>query len=323
MSFEDKLNKRLLSEAPVSPVRQALQRKQAAMSGAKQGPDPDFAAVRKSLRRPMVAMDAAVHKIDQLLNQTQQDPSALADVVTQIEQSFNAIFNPLKAVRSGISDLRKAADTFGAEYVGQKQQQAPAQQQQQQKIEPGVDEDRYLNRIATDVEMANRQEDKMAAAKAGFDSYKSQGGKMNRGEFFRRLVQKLRLPNEQEQEQRRLPNVGASKNYGAAGTRQGELQFKQGRTAPIESYTPTSSQRRMLQEGPNKYYSLGQLPQVPDEDRLINKVVTDIEMVNNINDKKTAFRNGWFEYQQAGGALSHSAFARAVTDKLKMARGTT
>lgn len=336
MSFEKKLNKRLLSEAPGDvagqPVNYAEMMgkptpKPAAPTPAPQVKPgaPDFAAVRRSMRRPMVALDTAVHKIDTLLNQTQQDPSNLGGVVTQIEQSFNAMLKPLNAVKSGVVDLRNAASSFNAEYAGQGQPQQQQQQGEQQKFEAPAEEEKFINRIATDVEMSNREADKMYAAKQGFEAYRQHGGKMNRGEFFRKLVQKLKLPGEGEQPvepQRRLPNVGATKRYGETGRRTGELQYRQGRTSPIESYTPTSSQRRMMQEAYNKHYSLGQLPQVPDEDRLLNKVVTEIEMVNNINDKKTAFRNGWLTYQEAGGVLNHSEFVKAVTNKLKMARAS-
>jgi hypothetical protein len=324
MSFESRLDK-ILSEAPPAtqpavrhpnPQRYSLRKKGPV---AKQGPDPGFASVRKSLRRPMVAMDAAIHKIDQLLNTSQQDPSQLGDLVTQIEQSFNAIFNPLKAVRSGVADLRKAADTFNAEYVGQKPAAAAPQQDQgaAQQGEAPVDEDRFLNRIATEVELSNRQEDKMAAAKQGFEAYKQQGGKMNRGEYFRRLVQKLRLPGEgqPEEEQRKLPNIGSSKRYGPTGTRTGELQFKPGRTSPVES---SAQRRKLIKEGPYKHYNLGQLQQAEpvDENRLLNKIATNVEMVNNPADKQSAFRNGWIEYQEAGGQMDYNSFATALTQKL-------
>lgn len=345
MSFEDKLNKRLLSEAPsraLATAQQNLRTRQptgglddvqaaAAKRGISRKPQspPDFAAVRKSMRRPMVSLDAAIHQIDQFLNTTQQDPSRLDSTVTEIEKAFNNIFEPLKAVRAGVADLRKASKAFNAEYTGEQAGQQPAQPAQQAQqagqqapgvsVEPGPGEDRFLNRIATDVELSNRQEDKLYAAKQGWEAYKQSGGKMNRGEFFRALARKLRLPDEVEARKpqpvdlpkRSLPPVGASKRYKPMGQRPGELQYRPTRTSPIES----SAQRRKLVEAQD----LGRLVPEFDEGRLINKIVTDIEMVNNPRDKESAFREGWLEYQGSGGRMNRNEFTKAVLSKLNRA----
>lgn len=319
MSFEDRLN-RIISEAPVPPDRA---QRFPARRGARSAPKgEEFASVRKSIRKPIVNLDAAIHEIDKMLNTTQQDPSKLGDNVTKIEKSFNSIFEPIRAVRDGVTKLRQAVDKLGqAGFEYRPEDQKPGQQQQQPaKLDQnGPEEDRFLNRIATDIEMSNRQDDKAVAVKQGFEAYQQSGGKMNRGEFVRRLIQKLRLPGEgQEEPKRKLSNVGNTKRYGATGTRRGKLQFRPGRTSPIES---SVQRRKLIQEGPYKHYSLGQLQQEPaaDDSRLINKVVTAIETVNNLQDKKSAFRNGWVEYQSAGGKMAHSEFAKAVGDKLKAA----
>ncbi len=340
MSFENKLNQRLISEASLDDVGAA-----AAKRGLRKKKPQEFADVRKALRRPMVQLDAAVHQIDKFLNTTQQDPSRLDSTVAEIEKAFNSLFEPLKAVRAGVQNLRLSANTMksaGFEYAGQGEKPAtPAPQQAAQGNKPGVDENRFFNRVATSIEAMNRQEDKMMAAKQGFEAYQQQGGKMNRGEFMRALVQRLRPPAEK---QPALPSDTGAKQYGQQGRRRGELQYHPARTSPIESYAPTSVQRRILREagfgshgdpisydpvisntakssvGSNKQYNLGKLPVVPNEDRLINKIVTEIEMVNNHEDKKMAFRNGWLDYQNAGGALNHSEFVKSVTNKLKMAR---
>lgn len=185
------------------------------------------------MRKPMVNLDAQVHNIDKMLNVTQKDPSALGSTVQQMEKSFDGIMDPLKQVRSGVKQLKSAADQFGADYVpgtGNDQPKGlpemtpdlaqPRERQNQLAAKPGrveapssqaerktvapvrrapdQDEDRYINTVVTDVEMVNNEKDKLAAAKQGWDQYSKSGGKMNRGEFYRSLVKRLRLPSEEQ-----------------------------------------------------------------------------------------------------------------------------
>lgn len=196
----------------------------------------DFASVRKSMRRPMVNLDAQVHNIDKMLNVTQKDPSQLGSTVQQIEKSFDGIFDPLKQVRSGVQQLKTAADEFGADYVPATDQEekkglpemTPEMSNPQRRIEalagkpghveapssqatkktvapvrraPDQDEDRFINKVVTDVEMVNNEQDKLTAARNGFVEYQKMGGKMNRGEFIRSLVKRLRLPSEKQEAQ--------------------------------------------------------------------------------------------------------------------------
>lgn len=330
MSLENELDK-VLSEAlpprrdpPAANLagRFPARKQPAAQPTSPQKQKGDFASVRKAMRKPMVNLDAQVHNIDKMLNVTQKDPSALGSTVQQIEKSFDGIFDPLKQVRSGVQQLKSAADQFGADYVpgtGQDDKKGglppmtpdlaqPQKRQNQLAAKPGrieapssqagkktvapvrrapdQGEDRYINTVVTDVEMVNNEKDKLAAAKQGWEQYQKTGGKMNRGEFYRSLIKRLRLPSEEQ---------------------------------PQES----SVQIRKIVENWNKHYDLGQLQPnqgAGPDDQLINKVVTAIETVNNLQDKKSAFRNGWVEYQSAGGRLSHGEFVRAVTNKLKMSQ---
>jgi hypothetical protein len=270
---------------------------QPAQPTSPQRKSPQFAAVRKAMRKPMVNADAQIHNIDKMLNVTQKDPSALGSTVQQMEKSFDGLLEPLKQVRSGVRQLKQASDEFGADYVpgtGKDQEQPAAQVpgKTPSTVAPvrrkpeGDNEERYVNKTVTDIEMVNNEKDKLAAARAGWEEYTKNRGKMNRGEFIRALTQKLRAPSEKQE-------------------------------TPQES----SVQRRKITEDWNKHYNLGQLQPnqgAGPDDQLINKVVTAIETVNNLQDKKSAFRNGWVEYQSAGGRMGHSEFVRAVTNKLKM-----
>ena len=314
MSLDSELNK-VFSEA-LPPRRPAddpnraqrfMARKPAPKPSSPQQRGSDFASVRKGMRRPMVNLDKQVHNIDHMLNVTQKDPSQLGSTVGQIEKSFEGIFDPLKQVRSGVQSLRKAADDFGAEYVGEKQ---PTRQPGAVERNPEGDEDRAVNRAVTNVEIVDNEQDKLAAANQSWQEYQKGGGKMNRGEFYRALVRKLKAPSEKaEAEKRKLPNIGATKRYGEVGKRRGELQFKPGHEMPIES----STQRRKLTEAQN----LGRLVPKADEDRLLNKILTNIEMVNNPNDKQNALRDGWIEYQQSGGKMNRGEFVAALSRKIR------
>lgn len=222
MSLEKKLDQ-AISEAP----QQGLQSQPAWQSvkepSSPQQRSPDFAAVRKAMRKPMVNLDAQIHQIDQFLNTTQKDPSQLGSTVKQIEKSYNNIVDPLKQVRSGVQQLRKAANEFGAEYVGEKPKGLPKMtpdmsepQRRESDVPqkqgrtspptvPGVrrtaastDEERLLNSFVTNIESMPTQDDKLAAAGKGWQTYQKSGGQMNRGEFYRALVQKLRAAQPQE-----------------------------------------------------------------------------------------------------------------------------
>lgn len=166
----------------------------------------DFASIRKGMRKPMVNADAQIHNIDKMLNVTQKDPSQLGSTVQQMEKSFDSLLEPLKQVRGGVRQLKQAADEFGADYVPGSGQEEPAAPQAPAKtpstVAPvrrsagGDSEERFINKTVTDVEMVNNEKDKLAAAKQGWEEYAKNRGKMNRGEFYRALVQKLRLPTE-------------------------------------------------------------------------------------------------------------------------------
>lgn len=198
---------------------------------------PDFAAARKALRKPMVNLDAQIHNIDKMLNVTQKDPSALGSTVQQIEKSFDGLFDPLKQVRSGVQQLKTAAANFNADYVpgtGQEEKKGglpemtPEMSNPQRRVEalagkegrveapssqatkktvapvrraPDQEEDRFINKVVTDVEMVNNEQDKLTAAREGFIEYQKAGGKMNRGEFIRSLIKRLRLPSEKQEAQ--------------------------------------------------------------------------------------------------------------------------
>ena len=126
--LSEALPPRRASDAPVGYKARTLARPAARPQAPAPTPKPtspqtrgqDFASVRKSMRRPLVNLDAQIHNIDKMLNVTQKDPSQLGSTVQQIEKSFDGMFDPIKQVRSGVQQLRKAADEFGAEYVGEK-----------------------------------------------------------------------------------------------------------------------------------------------------------------------------------------------------------
>lgn len=181
-----------------------------------EAPGKDFAAVRKAMRRPMVNLDQQIHKIDQFLNVTKQDPSRLDSTVKEIEKSFDAAIDPLKQVRTGVQKLKTAAGDFEADYVPGTGKEAPTAPQRRaadtgkapakspvqgvRRSAASPEEERYLNRVVTDIEMVNNQEDKVGAARQGYLQYRKAGGQMNQGEFFKALIQKLRLPGEGPQE---------------------------------------------------------------------------------------------------------------------------
>lgn len=239
MSLENELEKVLSEALPPrrDPPQQAYQAQRFPARTQPTSPQkqksPEFAAVRKAMRKPMVNLDAQVHNIDKMLNVTQKDPSALGSTVQQIEKSFDGIFDPLKQVRSGVQQLKSAADQFGADYVpgtGKDQPKGlpemtpdlaePRERQNQLAAKPGrieapssqadkktvapvrrapdQEEDRFINKVVTDVEMVNNEKDKLDAARQGFAEYQKMGGKMNRGEFIRSLVKRLRLPSEEQ-----------------------------------------------------------------------------------------------------------------------------
>lgn len=85
--------------------------------------EADFAGIRKSLRKPIVKVDSAIHRIDSLLNQTQKDPSGLSATANQIAKALNTALEPLRDVKDGIQQLQAAGHEFDqqAQYVGPKQ----------------------------------------------------------------------------------------------------------------------------------------------------------------------------------------------------------
>lgn len=93
--------------------------------------EADFASTRKALRKPIVKVDNAIHRIDSLLNQTQKDPSNLSAAANNIAKSLNTALEPLRDVKDGIQQLQGAAHAFDAkaEYVGSKpnEPEQPAQ----------------------------------------------------------------------------------------------------------------------------------------------------------------------------------------------------
>lgn len=191
--------------APAQPAAPAAQPAQPTSPQKKK----DFASIRKGMRRPMVNADAQIHNIDKMLNVTQKDPSQLGSTVQQMEKSFDGLLDPLKQVRGGVRQLKQAADEFGADYVpgtGKDQEEpaaktpgkTPSTVAPVRRTAGGDSEERFINKTVTDVEMVNNEKDKLLAAKTGWDEYAKNRGKMNRGEFYRALYQKLRQAQPQE-----------------------------------------------------------------------------------------------------------------------------
>lgn len=90
--------------------------------------EAEFSDVRKSLRKPIVKVDSAVHRIDSLLNQTQKDPTNLSATANQVAKALNSALEPLRDVKDGIQNLQATAHQFDAQaqYVGPKGAQPEA-----------------------------------------------------------------------------------------------------------------------------------------------------------------------------------------------------
>lgn len=165
--------------------------------------EADFASIRKALRKPMVDLDAAIHQIDGMLNQTKTDPSNLAGVTTNIVRSFNNAIQPLKTVKAGIKNLHQAAQNFQADYVGNNVQPQPQQptnqnQQQQQQQQKPANQTFYKNDpldVAVNaVKTAKKagQADREALFNA-FEEYQKVGGKSDLNKFTQLLFAKMKL----------------------------------------------------------------------------------------------------------------------------------
>lgn len=163
--------------------------------------EADFASIRKSLRKPMVDLDAAIHQIDSMLNQTKTDPSNLANIATNIVHSYNNAIQPLKAVKVGIKNLHQAAQSFNADYIGKPQQPQAQQQnqpQQQQQPQKPVNQTSFKNDpldIAIKALRTSKQggaADREALFNA-FDEYQKVGGKSDINKFTQLLSAKMRL----------------------------------------------------------------------------------------------------------------------------------
>jgi hypothetical protein len=157
--------------------------------------EADFANVRKSLRKPVVKVDSAIHRIDNLLNQTQKDPSNLSAAANQVAKALNTALEPLRDVKDGIQQLQSTAHAFDAQaqYVGSKQQGQPSQPgQPAAPIDP-------MELAANDV-LANQG--KLSSQQSfirAYSVYKQNGGKLPMNQFTPALAGKFRKnkPNKQ------------------------------------------------------------------------------------------------------------------------------
>jgi uncharacterized protein YoxC len=159
--------------------------------------EADFAAVRKSLRKPIVKVDSAVHRIDSLLNQTQKDPSNLSATANQVAKALNSALEPLRDVKDGIQNLQSTAHTFDqqAQYVGAKPGQNP---NPGQPVQPGQNPGQPAQQVdpmelaVKDVVASKGKLSSQQALIRAYSVYKQNGGQLAMGQFTPELAAKFR-----------------------------------------------------------------------------------------------------------------------------------
>ena len=151
--------------------------------------EADFAGIRKSLRKPIVKVDSAVHRIDSLLNQTQKDPSGLAATANQIAKALNSALEPLKDVKDGIQQLQAAGHEFDqqAQYVGPKQ---PGQEANP--AAPAAPQADPLELAVKDVVANKGKLSSQQSLIRAYSIYKKNGGKLPMDQFTPALADKFR-----------------------------------------------------------------------------------------------------------------------------------
>ena len=166
--------------------------------------EADFAGIRKSLRKPIVKVDSAVHRIDSLLNQTQKDPSGLSATANQIAKALNSALEPLRDVKDGIQQLQAAGHEFDqqAEYVGPKQ---PGQGAQPNPAAPAAAPVDPLELAVKDVVANKGKLSSQQALIRAYSIYKKNGGKLPMVQFTPALADKFRKdkPYKETSSQRR------------------------------------------------------------------------------------------------------------------------
>lgn len=161
--------------------------------------EADFAGIRKGLRKPIVKVDSAVHRIDSLLNQTQKDPSNLSATANQVAKALNSALEPLRDVKDGIQQLQSTAHTFDAQaqYVGPKQEGQTPEQPTQPGQEPGQPAPTQpqadpLELAVKDITTSKGKLSSQQALIRAYSVYKTNGGKLPMNQFTPALADKFR-----------------------------------------------------------------------------------------------------------------------------------